>query len=66
MPHFDVRITPLEEITRGLEDLVKAGKILYAGLDTLNIFFWYVYSSLELRSIVLVHYFGVPCCAKTT
>jgi len=32
MPHYDDGITPLEEITRGLEDLVKAGKILYTGL----------------------------------
>lgn len=32
MPHFDDGNTPLEEIARGLEDLVKAGKIIYAGL----------------------------------
>ena len=32
MPHYDDGITPLEEISRGLEDLVKAGKILYTGL----------------------------------
>ncbi|SEK42522.1 Predicted oxidoreductase [Olivibacter domesticus] len=32
MPHYDDGITPLEEIARGLEDLVKSGKILYAGL----------------------------------
>lgn len=32
MPHFDDGLTPLEEIGRGLEDLVKAGKILYTGL----------------------------------
>ncbi|MFD1141118.1 aldo/keto reductase [Larkinella insperata] len=32
MPHFDDGNTPLEEIARGLEDLVKAGKILYTGL----------------------------------
>ncbi|MDN3582103.1 aldo/keto reductase [Mucilaginibacter flavus] len=32
MPHFDDGITPIEEIARGLEDLVKAGKILYTGL----------------------------------
>ncbi|WP_461450746.1 aldo/keto reductase [Mucilaginibacter sp.] len=32
MPHFDDGITPPDEIARGLEDLVKAGKILYAGL----------------------------------
>ena len=32
MPHFDDGITPIEEIARGLEDLVKAGKVLYTGL----------------------------------
>jgi aryl-alcohol dehydrogenase-like predicted oxidoreductase len=32
MPHFDDGNTPVEEIARGLEDLVKAGKVLYAGL----------------------------------
>lgn len=32
MPHFDDGITPLDEIIRGLEDLVTAGKVLYTGL----------------------------------
>lgn len=32
MPHFDDGVTPLEEIVRGLEDLVNAGKVLYTGL----------------------------------
>jgi aryl-alcohol dehydrogenase-like predicted oxidoreductase len=32
MPHYDDGITPLEEIARGLEDLISSGKILYAGL----------------------------------
>ncbi|PQA55148.1 aldo/keto reductase [Siphonobacter curvatus] len=32
IPHFDDGITPLEEIARGLEDLVKAGKVLYTGV----------------------------------
>jgi aryl-alcohol dehydrogenase-like predicted oxidoreductase len=32
MPHYDDGRTPLEEIARGLEDLVKSGKILHAGL----------------------------------
>jgi len=32
MPHYDDGITPLEEIIRGLEDLVSAGKVLYTGL----------------------------------
>jgi aryl-alcohol dehydrogenase-like predicted oxidoreductase len=32
MPHYDDGITPIEEIARGLEDLVKSGKVLYSGL----------------------------------
>jgi aryl-alcohol dehydrogenase-like predicted oxidoreductase len=32
MPHFDDGITPPEEMVRGLEDLVTAGKVLYTGL----------------------------------
>jgi aryl-alcohol dehydrogenase-like predicted oxidoreductase len=32
MPHYDDGVTPLEETIRGLEDLVRAGKILYTGL----------------------------------
>lgn len=32
MPHYDDGLTPMDEIARGLEDLVKAGKILYTGL----------------------------------
>ncbi len=32
MPHYDDGFTPVEEIARGLEDLVKTGKVLYAGL----------------------------------
>lgn len=32
MPHFDDGLTPLEEIVRGLEDLVTAGKVVYTGL----------------------------------
>lgn len=32
MPHFDDGVTPIDEITRGLEDLVSAGKVLYTGL----------------------------------
>ena len=32
MPHYDDGRTPVEEIARGLEDLVKAGKVLYTGL----------------------------------
>lgn len=32
MPHFDDGVTPADEIVRGLEDLVHAGKVLYTGL----------------------------------
>lgn len=32
MPHYDDGVTPVDEITRGLEDLVSAGKVLYTGL----------------------------------
>jgi len=32
MPHFDDGVTPLDEIVRGLEDLVSSGKVLYTGL----------------------------------
>jgi len=32
MPHYDDGRTPVDEIARGLEDLVKAGKIVYTGL----------------------------------
>jgi aryl-alcohol dehydrogenase-like predicted oxidoreductase len=32
MPHYDDGMTPLEEIARGLDDLVRSGKIIYAGL----------------------------------
>jgi aryl-alcohol dehydrogenase-like predicted oxidoreductase len=32
MPHFDDGVTPPEEILRGMDDLVRAGKVLYMGL----------------------------------
>jgi aryl-alcohol dehydrogenase-like predicted oxidoreductase len=32
MPHFDDGRTPIDEIARGLEDLVQSGKVLYTGL----------------------------------
>jgi aryl-alcohol dehydrogenase-like predicted oxidoreductase len=32
MPHYDDGLTPLEEIARGLEDLLTSGKVLYTGL----------------------------------
>lgn len=31
--HMDDGVTPVDEITRGLDDLVRAGKIIYAGLS---------------------------------
>ena len=31
--HLDDGVTPIEEIMRGLDDLVRAGKIIYAGLS---------------------------------
>lgn len=31
--HYDDGMTPIEEIVRGLDDLARAGKILYAGLS---------------------------------
>jgi aryl-alcohol dehydrogenase-like predicted oxidoreductase len=31
--HFADQLTPVEEILRGLDDLVSAGKILHAGLS---------------------------------
>lgn len=31
--HFDDRLTPMEEILRGFDDLVRSGKIHYAGLS---------------------------------
>ena len=32
MPHFDDGVTPFEEVARGLEDLVRDGKVLYTGV----------------------------------
>jgi len=31
--HMDDAVTPMEEIVRGLDDLVRAGKVVYAGLS---------------------------------
>lgn len=31
--HFDDGVTPIEELMRGLDDLVRAGKVLYIGLS---------------------------------
>ncbi|WP_085578487.1 aldo/keto reductase [Thalassospira mesophila] len=35
--HFDDGITPIDEIMRGLDDLVRAGKILYIGLSNMPV-----------------------------
>ncbi len=34
--HYDDGVTPVEEIMRGLDDLVRAGKILHAGLSNFS------------------------------
>lgn len=31
--HFDDRLTPLEEVVRAFDDLIRSGKLLYAGLS---------------------------------
>jgi aryl-alcohol dehydrogenase-like predicted oxidoreductase len=31
--HMDDRVTPIEEVARGMDDLVRAGKIVYAGVS---------------------------------
>lgn len=46
--HFNDRVTPVEEIVRGFEDLVRAGKILYAGLS--NFPAWRVAAGATLSS----------------
>ncbi|SDG82561.1 Predicted oxidoreductase [Pedobacter terrae] len=52
MPHFDDAQTPWEEIARGLEELVKCGKVIYTGLT--NFPAWkiaLISSSVPLNSI---------------
>ena len=34
--HYDDQVTPTEEIVRGLDDLVRSGKILYGGLSNFS------------------------------
>lgn len=54
MPHFDDGVTPMDEIVRGLEDLVQEGKVLYAGLT--NFPAWKVSSiatSMKLTALQL-------------
>lgn len=49
MPHFDDGVTPMEEISRGLEDLVKEGKVLYTGLT--NFPAWKIASIASLTNL---------------
>ncbi len=48
-PHFDDGLTPIEEIMRGLDDLVSAGKILYIGLT--NFPAWRIASAAMLNEL---------------
>src|ERR1700674_2147869 len=47
--HMDDFVTPMEEIARGLDDLVRAGKIVYAGLS--NFPAWRVATAASLADI---------------
>jgi aryl-alcohol dehydrogenase-like predicted oxidoreductase len=49
MAHLDDRVTPVEEIARGLDDLVCAGKIVYNGLS--NFPAWRVASGATAASL---------------
>ena len=52
MPHFDDRITPVEEIMRGIEDLVKAGKVIYGGLS--NFPAWRVAAAASISPLTAI------------
>jgi aryl-alcohol dehydrogenase-like predicted oxidoreductase len=52
MPHFDDRITPIEEIMRGIEDLVKAGKVIYGGLS--NFPAWRVAAAASISPLAAI------------
>lgn len=57
MPHYDDGHTPWEEIARGLEDLVKSGKVLYTGLT--NFPAWkaaMIASSIPLLNAIQIEY----------
>jgi aryl-alcohol dehydrogenase-like predicted oxidoreductase len=47
--HFDDGLTPVEEIMRGLEDLVRSGKIVYLGLS--NMPAWRMATAVSLASL---------------
>jgi aryl-alcohol dehydrogenase-like predicted oxidoreductase len=36
LAHFDDGVTPIEEIMRGFDDIVRAGKVLYVGLSNFS------------------------------
>ncbi len=48
-PHFDDGVTPVEEIMRGLDALVRAGKILYIGLS--NFSAWRIAAAVTLSDL---------------
>jgi len=47
--HFPDGMTPIEEIARGLDELVRAGKILYSGLS--NFAAWRVATAVTLAEL---------------
>jgi aryl-alcohol dehydrogenase-like predicted oxidoreductase len=47
--HFPDGVTPIEEIARGIDDLVRSGKILYAGLS--NFPAWRVAAAVTLAEL---------------
>ena len=48
-PHFDDGFTPIEEIMRGLDDLVRAGKVIHLGLS--NFPAWRIASAAMLAEL---------------
>jgi aryl-alcohol dehydrogenase-like predicted oxidoreductase len=48
--HYDDGVTPIEEIMRGFDDLVSAGKILYAGLSNFS-----AWRSAQAATTALLH-----------
>ena len=47
--HMDDGVTPIDEVARGLDDLVRAGKIVYAGLS--NFSAWRVATAVTLADL---------------
>lgn len=47
--HFPDQVTPIDEIARGLDDLVRSGKILYAGLS--NFPAWRVATAVTMAEL---------------